>query len=778
MATRAEFGRSDRPGLAGFGALVAAGAHAPRGRAQRGPRRARRRRLRPAGLLRLRHRHPDHRRPGRRRRPPGQLPHHGPVLAHPGLPADRAQPPPQRHGPGGRPGHRAIPGYWGKPPKENGFLSEILRDQRLRHLRRGEVAPHPRGRDPHGGVPGHLAAGPGLRPLVRLPRRARPTSSSPPSTTTTTRSGRPHRRGRLPPERRPGRPGHRVRGRPAGRRRRPAVLPLLRHRGLPLAPPGPARVDRPLPGPLRRRVGRLAGARPTPASSSWGSSPRAPRSRPRPPWVPAWDDLDERRRRRWPPASWSASPASSPTPTTRSAGCSASWTTSATSTNTVVMVVSDNGASAEGGPEGSINDIRLTNLDPAGHRRDATSPHRRDRRAAHPQQLPVGLDHGRQHARSSAGSARSTRAGWPTRASSAGRPAWRPAPAASATSSPTPSTCCPPCSSWSGIEPPRPIDRRAPDAPRRHQLRLPAGPTAGRRPPSATTPSTSRCSARRALYHRGWKAVTYHPVGPLYDDGLRPRTRRSTTTSGSSTTWPRTCPRPQDLAAEQPERVAEMVELWWEEAERNQVLPARQPGAVGAHPSRSPTTGRPARPLPLLPGRGPGARGGGRQRAEPVPRHHRRVEVPEGGRARRGPAGPGLGARRLVAPPARRPAALRPQPLRQDAPRDRSRRACSAPGRHTRCASPSRRTSGLGGTGTLCVDGAVVAEGPIARFTPSGFNGVGVGLTCGYEWGPAVGDGYLAPFPFNGTIIRAVVEATGPVVRDPLAEIAAIMSEQ
>ena len=29
-------------------------------------------------------------------------------------------------------------------------------------------------------------------------------------------------------------------------------------------------------------------------------------------------------------------------------------------------MVSDNGASAEGGPEGSINDVRLSNLDPAG----------------------------------------------------------------------------------------------------------------------------------------------------------------------------------------------------------------------------------------------------------------------------------------------------------------------------------------------------------------------------------------------------------------------------
>ena len=71
-----------------------------------------------------------------------------------------------------------------------------------------------------------------------------------------------------------------------------------------------------------------------------------------------------------------------------------------------------------------------------------------------------------------------------------------------------------------------------------------------------------------------------------------------------------------------------------------------------------------------------------------------------------------------------------------------------------------------------------MAEGPVPRFTPSGFNGVGVGLTCGYEWGPAVGEGYEAPFPYGGRILRAEVEATGPVVRDPLAELAAILAEQ
>jgi hypothetical protein len=88
------------------------------------------------------------------------------------------------------------------------------------------------------------------------------------------------------------------------------------------------------------------------------------------------------------------------------------------------------------------------------------------------------------------------------------------------------------------------------------------------------------------------------------------------------------------------------------------------------------------------------------------------------------------------------------------------------------------KDDGLGGPAQLLVDGRVVIEGVIDRFTPAGFNGVGVGLTCGYEWGPAVGEGYDAPFTFNGLIRVAEVAVTGPVVRDPIAEIAAILAEQ
>ena len=98
-------------------------------------------------------------------------------------------------------------------------------------------------------------------------------------------------------------------------------------------------------------------------------------------------------------------------------------------------------------------------------------------------------------------------------------------------------------------------------------------------------------------------------------------------------------------------------------------------------------------------------------------------------------------------------------------------------GRHT-VGFAFEKDDGLGGPARLLYGDEVVAEGVIDRFTPAGFNGVGVGVTCGYEWGPSVGEGYTAPFPFNGTIVRAEVTTTGPVVRDPVLEVAAILAEQ
>ena len=82
---------------------------APEGAPNVVDRAARRRRLRAVRVLRLRHRHADLRPARRRRAALRELPHDRAVLADPRLPADRSQPPLQRHGPRRRARRRASP---------------------------------------------------------------------------------------------------------------------------------------------------------------------------------------------------------------------------------------------------------------------------------------------------------------------------------------------------------------------------------------------------------------------------------------------------------------------------------------------------------------------------------------------------------------------------------------------------------------------------------------------------------------------------------------------
>ena len=278
----------------------------------------------------------------------------------------------------------------------------------------------------------------------------------------------------------------------------------------------------------------------------------------------------------------------------------------------------------------------------------------------------------------------------------------------------------------------------------------------------------------RAIYHDGWKAVTFHPVGPLYDDGL------DLLAPFDDDVWElyhvaEDLSETRDLAAEQPERVAALVERWWAEAERNQVLPLENRVLwVLAHPK--PSGQRPRDRFRYFP------------QGAPVPEsvavnvsnrsHALRVEVDVPDRTT--PAGVllALGC------------ALGGWSLH--VLDGRVRYVHNLYGKECHVLTADRplgsgahvvefrfeKDDGLGGSAELRCDDATVAEGVIPRFTPAAFNGVGIGLTCGYEWGPAVGDGYQAPFPFNATIRRAEALATGPVVRDPLVELSAIMFEQ
>jgi arylsulfatase A-like enzyme len=66
----------------------------------------------------------------------------------------------------------------------------------------------------------------------------------------------------------------------------------------------------------------------------------------------------------------------------------------------------------------------------------------------------------------------------------------------------------------------------------------------------------------RAMYVDGWKAVTRHTAGTSFDDDVWELY--------DLTADPSEC---NDLAAERPEKLAELIEVWWHEAERHGVLP-------------------------------------------------------------------------------------------------------------------------------------------------------------------------------------------------------------
>ncbi len=366
----------------------------------------------------------------------------------------------------------------------------------------------------------------------------------------------------------------------------------------------PPALPRALPGPFRRRMGRVARAVLRPPEGPRACIPATTELSPRPEWVPAWDDLSDDERRVH--ARYMEAFAAMLTHTDEQIGRLVDFLDATGDLdNTVFMVLSDNGASSEGGVGGSLNDVRhwnglgtslresverideiggpaIHNNYPWGWTVAGNTPYRRWKREVH-----------------EGGVADPLIVHWPAGIADPGtrappvlprhRPrAHRPRPVRHR---------------------PTEVARRDPPVPASKGSRLAAVLRDGDHPEVHTVQYFEMFGCR-ALYRDGYKAVTFQPIQV---DEPRPDDER----------WelydvrvdPSEC---HDLAAEHADLLAEMVEEWWRQAEAHHVLP------VDNRPFSEFTLSRPrSTPTPtavvLRPSRGDGPRGQRPRPAQPDP---------------------------------------------------------------------------------------------------------------------------------------------------------------
>lgn len=270
----------------------------------------------------------------------------------------------------------------------------------------------------------------------------------------------------------------------------------------------------------------------------------------------------------------------------------------------------------------------------------------------------------------------------------------------------------------------------------------------------------------RALYEDGWKAVVYHPIQALepgldiaewelyHVDGDRSETR--------------------DLAATEPERLAAMVERWWQEAERYNVLPVDNRAFAEFVFQRPPIAPERDRYVywPRTGMVSEEAAVNVRNRNHTITAY---VDIPEtGADGVLLSQGSRMGGWSLFVREGRLTYVhnlVSYREYRVEAP------AALTPGQHT-LGFRFEKTAEHRGTAELLVDEAVVATGEIRRFTPTRFSIMGVGLWCGRGGNLAVCDDYVGAFPFTATLHRVEVAVDGPEFQDPEAEAEAAIQSQ
>ncbi|WP_395692569.1 sulfatase-like hydrolase/transferase [Nocardioides sp.] len=261
----------------------------------------------------------------------------------------------------------------------------------------------------------------------------------------------------------------------------------------------------------------------------------------------------------------------------------------------------------------------------------------------------------------------------------------------------------------------------------------------------------------RGIYHDGWKAVTDHVANQFGEREHVVGSHDFDTDRWSLFHLDEDFSESTDLADEHPDLVRRLEGLWWAEAGRNQVLPLFEfPGSMahmhpGEHPPPEGATYRPGgAPVPVP--QQPTSLGGFELTAY--------LDVPEGGAegvvAALGDRHGGWACYLLEGRPVAtfalldgpvRVAAVDPVPA----------------GEHV---LGLRYEPGAGARVVLSVDGSDVAAAPLPGlvFFPN-LTTAGAGLLVGRDRGIAVSPDYRPPFAFTGTLDRVEVRSGDPAAR-------------
>ncbi len=275
----------------------------------------------------------------------------------------------------------------------------------------------------------------------------------------------------------------------------------------------------------------------------------------------------------------------------------------------------------------------------------------------------------------------------------------------------------------------------------------------------------------RAIYHDGWKATTDH-IGPQLTVEVEqiPGSHDLETDHWALFNLDEDFGEAHDIGAQHPERLRALTELWWMEAARNNVLPIMD-SFLGRVTALEPSPWGPRWRAVLRPGGGPVSEdalppltGGFRLRGDVEVGAQASGVLCALGDWSNGWAWYVLDGKPVVV------FNLLGEVFRYAGERP------LAPGR--RIVAVEYEWAGKQSRIRMAVDGELAAEGPLPRRLPFRWQIGGAGLLVGRDRGFPVCDDYRPPFPFAGTIDRLVLEVPALAPGDAVQETAAALHRE